>query len=356
VKITAVDVIPVQIPMDFTYGEIKALPAVVAKLHTDEGLEGLGHAITLQPRNFRSLTAATEELSELLVGEDPRAPERLWRKMVPDGQGAGGVGNGAAAVLDVGVWDLAAKAAGLPLYRLLGGYRSRIPAYASLRLGRDLPTGKLPGVATSLVAQGFRAMKTNLGGPWTLETDLDRVRSVREAIGPEISLMADVNFRWTPSVAIQAGRRLEEFQLFWLEDPVPTQNLQGLADVRRALDMSVMAGEALYGLPAFRNLFEARAVDLAMPDLVRVAGITPFLKIAHLAESFGVPIACHLLPEISCQVVAAVPNGQIVEYVPWAWKLFHGCPELDQGDLVLSERPGTGLELDEDFVKQHRVS
>src|SRR5207245_1249261 len=160
-------------------------------------------------------------------------------------------GNGATAALDVGVWDLAAKIAGLPLYRLLGGYRNRVPAYASLRLGRALPTEKLPDIASSLVAQGFRAMKMNLGGQATVDA-----------------------------------------------------------------------------------------------ELVRVGGITPYLKVAHLAEVYGLPLACHLLPEISCQVVAAVPNGLIVEYVPWAWRLFHGCPELDGGDLVLSERPGSGLELD----------
>jgi L-alanine-DL-glutamate epimerase-like enolase superfamily enzyme len=168
-------------------------------------------------------------------------------------------------------------------------------------------------------------------------------------------LLTDVNFRWTPSYAIHAGRKLEEFQLYWLEDPVPTRDVKGLAEVRRRAGTRITAGEALYGSASFRELFEARAIDVAMPDLARVGGITPFLKIAHMAEAFGLPVACHLLPEISAQVVAAVPNGLIVEFVPWAWRLYGGCPTLEDSDLVLSERPGHGMELDADFVKAHRL-
>jgi L-alanine-DL-glutamate epimerase-like enolase superfamily enzyme len=178
------------------------------------------------------------------------------------------------------------------------------------------------------------------------------VRAVRETIGDAISLLVDVNFRWTPSYAIRAGRALEEFNLFWLEDPVPTHNLEGLAEVRRALDIPIAAGEALFGLTTLRPLFEARAVDYPMPDLLRLGGITPFLKAAHLAEAFGLPLASHLSPEISAQVVAAVPNGRIVEYNGWAWELFQGCPTLDHGDLVMSERPGHGLTLDPDVARR----
>ena len=354
-KITSAEIIPVLVPMEFSYGELEAVPAVVARLQTDQGLEGIGHVITLAPRSFRSLVVAAEELAEVLAGEDPRQPERVHRKMLADGLGQGGVGNVAAAALDIAVWDLAAKAAELPLYRLLGGYRDRVPVYASLQLGRALPIADLPEIAASLVGQGFRAMKMNLGGQPTVEAEVARVRAVREAIGPDVSLMADVNSRWTPSQAIRVGRVIEDFRLFWLEDPVPLHNLEGMAEVRRAGHTPIATGETLFSLAAFRALFEARAVDFPMPDLARVGGITPYLKIAHMAEAFGLPLACHLLPEISAQVVAAVPNGRIVEYVPWAWRLFRGCPELDHGELVMSERPGHGLELDADFLARHRI-
>ena len=354
-KITSVEITPVRVPLEIPYGETTAVGAVVAQLRTDEGVEGLGHAITLSVRHFRSTAVAAEELGELLVGEDPSQIERLHRKMLPDGGATGGIANGAAAALDVALWDLAGKTAGKPLYQLCGGYRNRIPCYASLRLGRDLPLAKLTETAASLVDQGFRAMKMNLGGQATLEGDLERVRAVRETIGPDVNLLTDVNFRWTPAQAIRAGHALEEFRLFWFEDPVPTYNLEGLAEVREALHTPIAAGEALYGFTSFRPLFEARALDVPMPDLVRVGGITPYLKVAHLAETFSLPLACHLLPEISAQVIAGVPNGLIIEFVPFAWPLFHNCPHREGGELVMSGEPGHGLELNADFVKANRV-
>jgi L-alanine-DL-glutamate epimerase-like enolase superfamily enzyme len=192
----------------------------------------------------------------------------------------------------------------------------------------------------------------NVGGSPTVAAEVARVRAVREVIGLDVSLLADANFRWTPAQAIRVGRALEQFDLFWLEDPVATHNVEGLAEVRQALDTPIADGEALYSVAAFRPLFAARAVDFPMPDLLRVGGITPFLKIAHLAEAFGLPLANHLAPEISAQAVAAVPNGRIVEYVPWAWQVFEGCPTLDDGDLVMSERPGHGLSLDPDYLRQ----
>ncbi len=354
-KIAQVDVLQVRVPLDNPYGAAREVPAAVACLKTDEGLDGVGHVMPLYGRQFRSLVAAVQELAEVIIGADPRRPELVHRKMIPDGTGTGGVGNMAAAALDIAVWDLAAKAAGLPLHRMLGGHKDRVPVYASLRLGREVPAEELPKIARSLVAQGFRAMKMNLGGEATPEADLARVRSVREAIGPQVSLLADVNFRWTPSQAIRMGQALREFGLFWLEDPVPTHNLEGLAEVRRAIGTPVAAGEALFGLAPFRGLFEARSVDFPMPDLARVGGVTPYMKVAHLAEAFGLPLACHLQPEVSTQVLAAVPNGVIGEFVPWAWKLYRGCPLLENGELIMGQQPGHGMELDRDFVKEHAI-
>src|SRR5579862_5171355 len=137
-KIISVDTIPVLVPMDSAYGELTSVPAVIARVGTDEGIEGIGYAITLSPRQHRSLAAATAELGDALIGNDPSRPEQAHRTLLPEGIGSGGVGNVAAAILDIAVWDLAGKAAGLPLYRLLGGFRNRVPVYASLRLGRAL--------------------------------------------------------------------------------------------------------------------------------------------------------------------------------------------------------------------------
>jgi L-talarate/galactarate dehydratase len=344
--------------MDHPFGGRQAVYVAIARLRTDVGAEGVGQAMALNLLHFRSLTTAIEELSDLLIGEDPREPERIYRKLSPGGSwsGSGGIPTQATAALDVGVWDLAGKAAGLPLYRLLGGYRNSVRAYATTRLGRDMPIDRLAETAAALVKEGFQAIKMNVGGHPTPALEAERVRAVREAVGPDIDIMADANSMWTPAQAIRAGRLIEELQLFWLEDLVPIHDLAGLADVCRALDTPVATGETLFGFTSFLPLFEARAVDVPMPDLMRVGGITPFRKVAHMAEAFGLPVANHLIHEVSVHLVAAVPNGLIVEYVPWSSKVFRGCPELHDGHLVVSERPGHGLELDEDFVSQHRLS
>jgi L-alanine-DL-glutamate epimerase-like enolase superfamily enzyme len=352
-KITAVEILMVNVPVDHPYGLVKSVPAAVARVRTDQGLEGLGHAMPLYGRGFKSLVAAMEDQAELLVGEDPRQPEALHAKFAPNPPG--GAGTMAAAALDVAVWDLTAKAAGLPLWRVLGGFRGRVPCYASLRMGRDKTAAQAADVARSLKAEGFTAMKTNLGPDTSVAVAVERILGIREVVGPDVKLMVDVNSLWTPSVAIRVGHALEEFQLFWIEDPCPTHNLEGLAEIKTTLRTPVMAGETLFGLMPFRPLFETRAVDLVMPDIMRVGGFTPYLKIAHMAEAFAIPTASHLMPEISAQVVAAVPNGIIVEYVAFAEKLFRNCPRVDKGDLVLSEQPGHGLELDEEFAKAHRL-
>ncbi len=357
-KITGVEVIPVLVPLDHAFGPFSSVSVAVARLETDQGVEGLGHAMALSARHFGSLVLAIEELSELVIGEDATQPERIYRKLSPNGSwsGSGGIPTQATAALDVAVWDLAGKAAGLPLHRLLGGYRDRVPAYATTRLPRDLPLDALARTAAELAAEGFHTVKMNLGGQGLPSAEAERARTVREAVGPNVGIMADVNSMWTAAHAVRVGHALEEYQLTWLEDPVPIHDVAGLVEICRALDTPIATGETVYGFNNFRPLFEARALDVPMPDLMRVGGITPFRKAAHMAEAFGLPVANHLLWEVSAHVIAAVPNGLIVEYNDWSSKVFNGCPELDRGDLVLSGRPGHGLELDQAFVEKHRIS
>ena len=267
-KIQAAEVLPVEVPIDNAYGEVTSVSFAVARLRTDDGLEGLGHAMPLYPRHFRSLLVAMQEMAEMLVGEDPRQPEQLHRKLNPGVMA--GILNMAQSALDVAIWDLTAKAAGLPLYRLLGGFRNHVPVYASLRLGRNHKPDKLQETAASLLREGFKAMKMNLGANERIEDEVARVRAVREVIGYDVNLLVDVNSLWTPSRAIRVGHAIEEFRLFWLEDPVALTNIPGLAEVRRELETPIATGETLFGHAAFEPLFEARAVDYLLSRSTRL--------------------------------------------------------------------------------------
>ena len=362
-KITRIDVqkilLPREIPQNYHIKDNWDLPAVLVRVHTDAGVDGIGHAVTLMPEHFRSLAAMVEELAGLLVGQDPRRPEQLSARMMYPANwvGPGGLLNIAASALDVALWDIIGKDSGQPLWRLLGGYSDRVRVYESGGLiSPDIDA--LQRAAARNVELGYRAMKMRPGNHrhGRISNVVEHVKAVRDVIGYDVDLMLDINQTWLPSRAIRVGRALESLELFWIEDPAPMHDVAGQAAVAAALDTPVCSGEYHYGVPPLLRLLEAKAVDYLMVDLMRVGGITPFRKVAGMAEAFGVPVASHLVPEVFAHLIAAVPNGLIVEGMPWTAGLFEGLPELNGGHLVLSERPGHGLAVDEAFVARHKVS
>lgn len=360
-KITHVEITPLMVPREVpngTGGTSRGLSVVIARIRTDTGAEGIGYAMTLNPEFAGSLARMTEELGGLLIGEDPSRPERILRKMIYPANwvGPGGLLNIAACALDIAVWDALGQELGQPLWRMLGGAADRVKIYESGTLfSQDIDA--LQKAAAAARDAGYRAMKMRPGPErhGRVADIVARVRAVREAIGYDIELMYDVNQTWTPSRAIRAGRALEEFELSWLEDPTLMHDVAGQAGVAQALDMPVCAGEYHYDIPPLRALLEARAVDILMVDIMRVGGITPFRKVAGMAEAFGVPVVSHLIPELFCHCIAAIPNGLIVEGMPWTRELFQGAPDLVDGMLVLTDRPGHGLTLDPDILQRYRA-
>jgi L-talarate/galactarate dehydratase len=357
-KITNVEVIPVSVARESPDRPDRApLYTVVVVMRTDDGLEGIGHTMAPRKTLFAALLAAVRDLAELLIGEDAREPERLYYKMQEAARwfAPGGLVDVAVCALDIAAWDLAAKALQMPLYRLLGGHRDRIPAYASTFLGRTLSIEQLRRTAESLIDQGFHAIKMNVAGQHSLSQEVARVRAVRAAVGEDVQLMADATWLWSPWDAIRVGRAIEEYLPTWLEDPVPSEDVGGLAEVAGCLDTPIAAGERLFGITPFRDLLERKALDIVMVDLMRCGGITPFRRIAALSEVFCRPVVSHLQYEVCAHLIAAVPNGMTVEWMPWTSPLFNGLPQLEDGQLVLTSRPGHGLELDREFVDKHAL-
>ena len=333
-------------------------PVVALRLRTDDGLEGLGisfygGALT------GSLKAAVEALADLTVGEDPLRIEAVVAKLraAADSSGPGGILTLALSAVDTALWDLKGKALEQPLWKLLGGHRDRVPTYASGALRRGLTDDQAATAAARLVAKGFVEMKTQMALPGnpTPADEIRRVRVVREAIGPDITLMCDINQRWRPEQAIDIGSRAAEVGLFWLEDVTTADDYQGLARVTAALNTPIAGGEYLYGIAPFRQMVEARSVDIVMVDLVRAGGVTPWMKIAGLAEAFNLPIVSHVMPEILVHLVAACPNGLTVEYMPWMLALYEETPAIEDGMLVLPDQPGLGLKFDETAIASFRV-
>jgi len=329
---------------------------VTLQLRTDEGVEGVGMTF-FGAALSATLKSAVDQLAALTVGEDPLRPEAVVEKLrgAAKNAGPGGIFTLALSAIDIALWDIKGKALGVPVWKLLGGFRDRVPTYASGALTRDLTLEQVVANGPKLVAKGFRQMKTQLAlpGKTSAKQEIERVRLVRESIGPDIDLMCDINQRWSVQQAISIGRRIEDVGLYWLEDITACDDFAGLARVADALDTPVAGGEYVYGPVPFRHMMEARSVDIVMVDLMRAGGITQWMKIAGMAEAFNLPIVSHLVPEIHVHLVAAVPNGLTVEYMPRALRLYKETPKIEDGMLIVPQKPGLGLEFDPEVLKRY---
>ena len=325
---------------------------VILRVETEDGVEGIGVSFfggALSP----TLKHAVEQLGEIIVGDDPLRIEALTQKLrtAAASAGPGGIVALAIAGIDMALWDLKGKYLGQSLGFMLGGLRDRVPAYASGALVRAYPLDHLVKAARTLVEKGFQQMKTQLAlpGDTTPAREAEHARRIREAVGPDVDLMCDINQRWSTHQAMDIGKRIEEVNFYWLEDVTAHDDYTGLARVADALTTPLAGGECLYGVTPFRHMIEAHSVDIVMIDLIRVGGIANWMKVAAMAEAFNLPVVSHLLPEIHVHLVSAVPNGLTVEYMPWSFRLFDEVPIPVKGELVVPTKPGLGLAFSRDI-------
>jgi L-alanine-DL-glutamate epimerase-like enolase superfamily enzyme len=329
---------------------------VTLELGTDQGAVGLGLTFfggALTP----ALKVAVDELARLTVGEDPTQVEAITAKLrrAAGSSGPGGIFTLALSAVDIACWDLKGKAMNQSVCALLGGLRDRVATYASGALMRPHPTDYLAKAGPRLRDMGFRQMKMQCGSEPTVAASVERVRVMRESIGPDVDLMCDINQLWSVNQAIEIGRRIEPYHLFWLEDPTTHDDYPGMARIADALTTPIAAGEYHYGIVPFRHLLEHRSIDIVMIDLLRAGGITQWMKIAGMAEAFNLPVVSHLVPEIHVHLVAAIPNGLTVEYMPWTLNLYEQTPPIEGGQLVVPKKPGLGLAFDQAAMKRYQV-
>jgi L-alanine-DL-glutamate epimerase-like enolase superfamily enzyme len=321
-------------------------------------LTGVGYVTNLAPPILKAQRVALEAFAEMVVGEDPMAVENVNASLMSR---AGirsqywGLARSVVGVIDIALWDLKAKMLGRPLHRLLGATKDEAPVYASWNLWwqYDIPT--LAQHAEEHLERGFRQMKYRMGGVKTLAEAVERTRVLRETVGPDVELLVDMNWGWTVNETIERGRAMQPYGLYWIEDPIPADDVEGLREITLALETPIAAGETWDSPAQFRHALDRRAIDKAIIDL-EVGGITPFMKIAHIIESYGLGVASHTCTEVGTHLVAALANGLTVEYVPWAQPLFHEVPPVKDGKLVLSDKPGLGLELDEGALQRFALA
>jgi len=342
--------IPFVPPIGMGGTAFRSVACIVAFLETDQGLIGEGLVYTSDVKRLRLIDDMVRSFEPLVVGADIRLSGQLLTRAWADLRHAGHAGFPIVgfAAIDGALLDLRAKAVGASVARLLGAARTAVPVYNSTDLWVSASLDELQRAAAAHVAKGYRGVK--------LREDVERVRAVREAVGPAISVMADFNQRLTVPEAVRLGRALQEFNLAWLEEPVVAHDHRGEAAVAAALDTPIASGESAYtGREAFEML-ERGAVDVLMIDLQRMGGPTEFLKAARLAESYDVPLTSHLFHEMSLPLLAACPNAIYLEYMPWFEPLYAERLTLDgNGHAVVPDGPGWGFTLDHAAIRRLAV-
>lgn len=361
-KIASVKVSVLKVALDQPYTAagrpVDANWHVLAEITTTDGAHGFGYIVALREMFVRAVASATHELGRMLIGMSVLEAEAAWQRMARAGDwvGPGGLLNYAICPLDIAIWDAAGKTLGQPVARLLGGYRDRLPAYASDGFWYSLSLEALAASARKAVGQGFGALKLRVGHETHPAGEVARVQAVRDAVGPDVAIMVDATETWSLDRAMRTGRALQDAGITWLEDPIKHHDVAGMARITASLDTLVATGEHLYEIDAYRRLLEARGCGIALIDLGRIGGVTPWRHVASLAHGFGALVGGHVLPEIHIHLLTAVPNAQIVEYVPRSARLLKAMPALDAGAMVVPPGAGFGLELDQDAVQRFTVT
>ncbi len=348
-------IVPVARPLVTRVVTIEQAPLLLIDLHTEEGVTGRTYLFGYLKRGNAYLAALLHDIAAMTKG-DRIAPVEIFAKTKKGLtlMGHQGLAAMAASGFDVACWDALAQAAGVPLVTLLGGTVRPVRAYNSNGLGLIAPEAAAEE-AQALVAEGdFDAVKIRLGRP-TLEDDLAAVRAVRKAIGDDIVLPCDFNQGLSVVEAIRRGRALDGEGVYWIEEPTVYDDLEGHAKIAREVATPIQIGENFYGPRAMADAIAARAADYMMPDLERIGGVTGWLRAAALAETAGIEISSHLFPEVSCHLLSVTPTRHWLEFVDWAAPILAQPLRVENGHVLISEAPGTGIAWNEDAVAKFAV-
>lgn len=332
---------------DSTHGTMRAFELVTARVRDADGAEGVGYTFTVGRNGSAILATLRDEIAEVAAGEDADRIEHLWQRIwwALHYGGRGGPTVLALSAFDMALWDLKARRAGLPLWKLLGGHDPRVPCYAG-GIDLHLPLDALLAQTDANLARGFRAIKMKVGRD-RLAEDVERVAAMRGHLGEGFPLMVDANMRWTADLAIRAARAFQPHDLTWLEEPVPPDDVAGHVRVVAQGGLPIAAGENLRSLWEFKALIAAGGVTYPEPDVTNCGGVTPFMKVAHLAEAFGLPVTSHGAHDVTVHLLAACPNRSYLEAHGFGLDRFIAAPlRIEDGAAVAPDRPGHGIEFD----------
>ena len=316
-----------------------------------DGAQGTGYCYTIGTGGPAIMALIEHTLAPALIGRDVDRIESIWHDLLfrTHATAVGAISSLSLAAIDTALWDLRCKKQGLPLWKAAGGSRDRIPLYSTEGGWLHLEIQALVSDALEMKARGFRGSKIKIGRDH-LSEDARRLAAVREAVGPAYEILTDGNQGFTLSESIRRARMLEEYDIGWFEEPLPADDVCGHAELARSTSVPIAVGESLYSLSQFKDYLHAGAASVVQVDVARIGGITPWLKVAHLAEAYNVMVCPHFLMELHLSLVCAVPNARWLEYIPQLDELTTETIQIEDGLAIPSDAPGLGIAWDWDAI------
>jgi L-alanine-DL-glutamate epimerase-like enolase superfamily enzyme len=326
-------------------------------LRCSDGVEGTGYAYTIGTGGSSVMALLHDHLAPRLLGRNPLQIEAIWKDLFfhTHATAVGAITSLALACVDTALWDCRARSQNLPLWQLLGGAQSRVPVYTTEGGWLHLGTDELVAQTLAAKEQGFRGAKIKVGRPHVSE-DVARLSAVREAVGANFDIMTDANQDFNRPEAVRRAAAFASLDLAWLEEPLPAEDVSGHRQLRDHTPIPVAVGESMYHLSQFREYLEQGACSIVQPDVARIGGITPWIKVAHLAESFHVPVCPHFLMELHVSLCAGVPNAAWVEYIPQLDDITSSRIRVEGGYAFPPDTPGLGIQWDWPVIEKRQIA
>ena len=355
VEALMIDLVPKVLRTDAIQSFVSQETPIVRIFDADGGV-GTGYTYTIGTGGPSVMKLIERSLGPALIGREASEIERIWRDLLflTHATSVGAITSLALAAIDTALWDLKCRRHGEPLHRMAGGAQKRIPLYTTEGGWLHIETAALVDDALDAKGRGFGGSKIKIGRPHVSE-DVARLEAVRKAVGPAFEIMTDANQRFTVDEAIRRARCLTALDIAWLEEPLTADDLMGHVRLSQSTTLPVAVGESLYSHLHFREYLQQGACSIVQADVARVGGITPWLKVAHMAECFNVPVCPHFLMELHVSLCAAVPNARWVEYIPQLDTLTTSPMAIADGHAIPSDEPGLGIAWDEAAIRSQTV-
>ena len=330
---------------------------VLLTLRCSDGIEATGYAYTIGTGGSSVMALLYDHLVPRLMGRNPLHIEAIWKDLfyATHATAVGAITSLALACIDTALWDWRARSQGLPLWQLLGGAQSRLSVYTTEGGWLHLSPQELVDQTLAAKAQGFKGAKIKIGRPHVSE-DVARLSAVRDAVGAGFDIMTDANQGFNRPEVVRRAHAFDGLDLAWLEEPLPAEDVSGHRQLREHTTIPVAVGESMYHLSQFREYLETGACSIVQPDVARIGGITPWIKTAHLAEGFDVPVCPHFLMELHVSLCAAVPNAAWVEYIPQLDDITTSRIRVEDGYAYPPDTPGLGIEWDWSQIQQRQIA